>query len=101
MPSIYDNNSAAALLADLDDDDGLTLDRLALQSGVSAEHLHRCRDQKMPLAFEEQVNLARAIKRSVPRLAAKARRLEEQAMAARRMELGSTSVHKTAPPKWW
>ena len=101
MPSIHENNRAAALLSSLVESDGLSVERLALLTGVAAATLVACRDQKTPLPLAVQSKLARSIVQRVPRLARKARQLEEQASAALRMEVGSTSLHLTAPPKWW
>ena len=101
MPSIRDNNSAAILLASLCESDGLTLEQLALLIDAPLEQLSRCCDERSQLPLLVQVRLGQTIAQRVPRLAGKARRLTEQAMAARQMQLGATSVHLTAPPKWW
>jgi hypothetical protein len=37
----------------------------------------------------------------VPRLATRARRLEEQAAAAGSVQDGATALHLTAPAHWW
>jgi hypothetical protein len=101
MPSIHDNNTAALLLASLGEEDGITLELLGLLSGIPARQLQACRDDKVLLPLEIQLKLSRIIAQRVPRLAAKARRLEGQTSAALRMQVGSTAVHLTAPPKWW
>jgi hypothetical protein len=101
MPSIQQNNRAAALLAELRDDDRLSLDRLALLIGVAANELRACRDRQTVLPPATQARLARAIAMRVPRLVPLARRLEEQAGAAMSVEGGSTALHLTAPAKWW
>ena len=101
MPSIHNNNSAARLLASLADEDGITLEELSVLSGVPARQLQSCRDEKVLLPLEAQLNLAQTIGQRVPRLAAKARRLESQTSAALQMKGGSTAVHLTAPPRWW
>lgn len=101
MPSIQKNNRAAALLAMLRDDDRLSLDRLALLAGVSLQTLRDCLALREQLEPAAQVRVARAIGSRVPRLAAHARRLEEQAAAATTMQDGATKLHLTAPAKWW
>ena len=101
MPSVQKNNRAAALLADIREDDGLSVERLALLIGVNSEDLKACREYKAVLSPVVQVRLARAIASRSPRLAARALRLEVQAAAAASVESGSTSLHLTAPPKWW
>ena|SRR5438105_5905843 len=100
MPSIQKNNRAGALLADLREDDGLSIERLALLIGAAPEDLRACRDHKLALTPLVQARLARAIASRVPRLTARARRLEEQATAAASLEDGSTTLHLTAPAKW-
>jgi hypothetical protein len=100
MPSIRNNSRAAALLAELREEDGLSLERLALLTGSSADDLRGCRDHKQTLPPVAQVRLARTIATRVPRLSACARRLEEQAAAAASVESGSTTLHLTAPAKW-
>jgi len=82
MPSIQKNNRAAALLAELRDDDRLSIERLALLVGVTAEELRACRDHVAVLPPVQQAKLGRAVAVRVPRLAKLARRLEEQATAA-------------------
>jgi hypothetical protein len=101
MPSIQNNNRAAALLADLREEDGLSLERLALLTGSSVDDLRRCRDHKQTLPLVAQARLARTIATRVPRLSIRARRLEVQATAAASVESGSTALHLTAPAKWW
>ena len=101
MPSIHQNNRAALLLDQLQESDGLSLDRLALLVGIRTEELRGCMDRKSPLPWRVQVRLARAVASRVPRLASRARRLEEQATAAMNMEGGDTALHLTAPAKWW
>lgn len=101
MPSIQTNNRAAALLGEIREEDGLTIDRLALITGVSVSDLRACRERKLTLPVAAQVRLARAIAARVPRLVLRARRLEEQAVAAANMEAGATALHMTAPAKWW
>ena len=100
MPSIQKNNRAAALLAELRDDDRLSIERLALLVGVTAEELRACRDHVAVLPPVQQAKLGRAVAVRVPRLAKLARRLEEQATAAARVQSGATIVHLIAPPKW-
>lgn len=100
MPSIQNNSRAAALLAELRVEDGLSLERLALLTGSSAEDLRGCRDHKQTLPPLAQARLARTIASRVPRLRSRARRLEEQATAAASVESGSTALHLTAPAKW-
>ena len=100
MPSVQKNNRAAALLAELRDDDRLSIERLGLLIGVSASELRACRDYAAVLEPAAQVKLARAIAARVPRLASRARHLEEQALAAQTLQSGATSVHLTAPAKW-
>jgi hypothetical protein len=100
MASIQKNNRAAALLAALTDDDRLSLERLAIIAGVNLPDLRGCRAGEGALAPEAQIRVARAIANRVPRLAVTARRLEEQATAALRMQGGATSLHLTAPAKW-
>ena len=101
MPSVQKNNRAAALLCELRDDDQLSIDRLALLIGVSSTDLRSCKDRKRALSPAAQVKLAQAIAARVPRLASRARRLEEQATAAASMEGGTNALHLTAPAKWW
>lgn len=101
MPSIQKNSRAAALLRELRDEDHLSIDRLALLVGVSADDLKACRDRERVLPIETQLRVARAIGTRVPRLAAGAKRLEEQAIAAARLEGGTNAVHLTAPARWW
>jgi hypothetical protein len=101
MPSIQRNNRAAALLEELRDDDGISIERLALLAGVTADDLRACRDHRQGLPVPAQLSVARAIATRVPRLASRARRLEEQAMAAARVEGGANAVHLTAPARWW
>jgi len=101
MPSIQHNSRASKLLAALREEDGVSLDRLALLIGVHREELRDCRDHKQVLAPLAQVRLARAIASRVPRLVAHARRLEEQALAAASMEVGANRLHLTAPAKWY
>jgi hypothetical protein len=100
MASIQKNNRTAALLAALADDDGLSMERLAIVAGISLRDLRSCRDGTVTLPPDAQVRLARAVASRVPRLAAAARRLEEQANAAVRMQQGSTALHLIAPAKW-
>ena len=101
MPSIHQNNRAATLLDQLQESDGLSLDRLALLIGVRIDDLRGCIERKSTLPWRVQIRLARAIASRVPRLASRARRLEEQAAAAMNMEGGDTALHLTAPAKWW
>lgn len=101
MPSIHQNNRAATLLDQLQESDGLSLDRLALLIGVRIDDLRGCIERKSSLSWRVQIRLARAIASRVPRLASRARRLEEQAAAAMNMEGGDTALHLTAPAKWW
>ena len=101
MPSVQKNNRAAALLADIREEDGLSNERLALLIGVNPQDLEACSEYKAVLPPLVQVRLARAVASLSPRLAARARRLEVQATAAARMQNGSTALHLTAPPKWW
>ena len=100
MASIQKNNRAAALLAAIGDDDHLSLERLAILAGVSAQELRACRSAEAPLTPDAQVRVARAIAARVPRLVAPALRLEAQAAAAMRVQQGSTALHLTAPAKW-
>jgi hypothetical protein len=101
MPSVQKNNRAAALLADIREEDGLSDERLALLIGVDPEDLRACRDYRAVLPPLAQARLARAVASRCPRLAARARRLEVQATAAASLQNGSTALHLTAPPKWW
>lgn len=101
MPSIHQNNRAATLIDQLQDSDGLSLDRLALLVGVRPDDLRACLDRTVALPWSVQIRLARAIASRVPRLASRARRLQEQATAAVNMEAGGTALHLTAPAKWW
>jgi hypothetical protein len=101
MPSIHQNNRAALLLDQLQESDGLSLDRLALLIGVPTGDLRDCIDRKSALPWLVQVRLSRAIASRVPRLASRARRLEDQARAAMNMEGGQTALHLTAPARWW
>jgi hypothetical protein len=101
MPSIHQNNRAAMLLDQLQESDGLSLDRLALLIGVQTDDLRACIERTSPLPWHVQLRLSRAIASRVPRLASRARRLEEQARAAMNMEGGDTTLHLTAPAKWW
>jgi hypothetical protein len=101
MPSIQKNNRAAALLTELREQDRLSIDRLALITGVPVDDLRACRDQKQPLPLSAQGQIARAIAARVPRLATRARRLEEQAAAAASVHDGATALHLTAPAHWW
>lgn len=101
MSSIRRNSRAAALLQELRDEDHLSIDRLALLVGVKADDLRACRDREHALPVEAQLRLAQAIGKRVPRLAPRARRLEEQAIAAARLEGGTNAVHLTAPARWW
>jgi len=100
MPSIHKNNRAAALLAELRDEDRLSTARLALLIGVTPDELRACRDHSLVLAPVAQAKLGRAIAARVPRLAIRARRLEEQATAAALLESRATTIHLTAPAKW-
>jgi hypothetical protein len=101
MPSIQRNNRAAALLEELREDDGLSFERLALLTGLTPDDLHACRDRRLGLPVPAQIRVARAIATRVPRLASRARRLEEQALAATRIEDGANALHLTAPARWW
>ena len=101
MPSIQHNSRVAKLLTALREEDGVSLDRLALLVGLRPEELRDCREHKQVLPPLAQVRLARAIAARVPRLRAPARRLEEQALAAASMELGENRLHLTAPAKWY
>jgi hypothetical protein len=101
LPSIHKNNRAAALLAEIRDDDRLSLDRLALLIGVQLDELLACRDNQAVLPPVTQARLARAIGTRIPRLATRARRLEEQAVAAASVQGGTNTLHLTAPAKWW
>jgi hypothetical protein len=101
MPSIQKNNRAAALLTELREQDRLSIERLALLTRVPVDDLRACRDQKQPLPLSAQVQIARAIAARVPRLATRARRLEEQAAAAAKVQDGATALHLTAPAHWW
>ena len=101
MPSIQRNNRAAALLEELRDDDNLSLERLALLAGVTPDELRACRDHRATLPVPTQIRVARAIATRVPRLASRARRLEDQALAAERLHGGANAVHLTAPARWW
>lgn len=101
MPSVRKNNRAAALLAELRDDDHVSIERLALLTGVTADDLRACRDRRLALPISAQVSIARAIGTRVPRLVSRARRLEEQATAAARVRSGANAVHLTAPARWW
>jgi hypothetical protein len=101
MPSVQKNNRAAQLLAELRDEDRLSLDRLALLIGVRPEELRDCRDHQHQLPPVAQARLARAIAARVPRLAARARRLDVQATAAASAAGGANALHLTAPAKWW
>jgi len=101
MSSIQRNNRAAALLQELRDEDHLSIERLALLVGVTADDLRACRDRERALALPVQLRVARAIGKRVPRLASRARRLEDQAIAAARLEGGTNAVHLTAPARWW
>ena len=101
MPSIHQNNRAAMLLDQLQEADGLSLDRLALLIGVRTDDLRGCLERRSSLPCRVQIRLARAVASRVPRLASRARRLEEQSAAAMTMEGGDTAVHLTAPAKCW
>ena len=101
MSSIQRNSRAAALLEELRDDDHLSIARLALLVGVTPDDLRACRDRERGLPVAAQLRVARAIATRVPRLALRARRLEEQATAAVRLESGANAVHLTAPVRWW
>ena len=101
MPSIQRNNRAAALLEELRDEDNLSIERLALLAGVTSDELRACRERRLGLPAAAQIRLARAIGARVPRLVARARRLEEQATAAARVQGGANDVHLTAPARWW
>ncbi|HEY7236408.1 MAG TPA: hypothetical protein VH539_19765 [Gemmatimonadaceae bacterium] len=101
MPSAQRNSRAATLLADVREDDGLSFERIALIVGVTIDELRACRDGHSVLTPVAQARLARAIGSRVPRLAARARRLEEQAMAAASFERRETKRHLTGPVSWW
>jgi plasmid maintenance system antidote protein VapI len=101
MSSVRRNSRAADLLLELRDEDRLSIDRLALLVGVTADDLEACRDRERTLPVETQLRIAQAIGTRVPRLASRARRLEEQAIAAARLEGGTNAVHLTAPARWW
>ena len=101
MSSIQRNNRAAALLEELRDEDNLSIERLALLAGLTPDALRACRDRQLGLPVPAQIRLARAIGSRVPRLAAQARRLEEQATAAARVQNGTNALHLTAPARWW
>jgi hypothetical protein len=100
MPSVQQNNRAAALLEELRADDGLSLERLALLIGVSPEDLRAGKERRSVLPPLVQARLGRVIASRVPRLTTRARRLEEQATAAASLESGATARHLTAPAKW-
>ena len=100
MASIQKNNRAAALLAGIADEDRASMARLALLADISAHELRACRDDGVQLAPDAQLRLARVVGTRIPRLAPMARRLEEQAAAALRMQDGATALHLTAPAKW-
>jgi hypothetical protein len=100
MASVQKNNRAAALLAAISAEDGLSIERLAILSNVRLRDLRACREGDATLPADAQCRLARTIASRIPRLAAPARRLEEQATAALRMQQGSTALHLTAPAKW-
>ena len=100
MSSIQNNSRAAALLAELCEEDGLSFERLALLTGATADDLRDCRDHKQALPPVAQARLARTIATRVPRLLLKARRLEDQATAAISLENGTTARHLTAPARW-
>lgn len=101
MPSVQKNNRAAALLAQIREEDGLSCERLALLIGVNPDELKACKEYQSSLSPLVQVRLARAIATRAPRLASRARRLEVQATAAMSLETGSIALHLTAPAKWW
>lgn len=101
MSSIHRNSRAAALLKELRDADHLSIARLALLVGMTPDDLRACRDSERGLPVAAQLRVARAIATRVPRLALHARRLEEQATAAARLQGGTNAVHLTAPPRWW
>lgn len=100
MPSIRKNNRAAQLLAEIREEDGLSLDRLALLADVTAADIRACQEYERALPALAQIRLSRAIASWVPRLALSARRLEDQATAAARIESGVNTVHLTAPARW-
>lgn len=100
MASIQKNNRAAALLAALADEDRLSMERLAILAGVNVRDLQKCRAGEFVLELDVQVRLARVIEARVARLAPLARRLEEQATAALRVQHGLTALHLVAPAKW-
>lgn len=101
MPSTQRNSRAATLLAEVREDDGLSFERIALLIGVTIDELRACLEGQSVLAPDAQVKLARTIGSRVPRLAARARRLEDQAMAAARFEGQATKRHLTGPVTWW
>jgi hypothetical protein len=100
MATIQKNSRAATLVAAIEDTDQLSLERLALLSGIPLADLRDCRDRKATLPADAQVRLARTVGARVPRLIGTARRLERQAVAALQMERGSTALHMTAPATW-
>lgn len=55
MPSIHRNNRAATLIDQLQDSDGLSLDRLALLVGVRTEDLRACLDRTTALPWSVQI----------------------------------------------
>jgi hypothetical protein len=101
MSSIPKNNRAAALLLELREEDHLSIERLALLIGVTPADLRACQQHTKALPALAQVRLAQAIAARVPRLAGRARHLENQALAAASMEVGTTALHLVAPAKWW
>jgi hypothetical protein len=101
MSSIQRNSRAAALLQELRDEDHLSIERLALLVYLTPDDLRACRDRERGLPVIAQLRVARAIATRVPRLALLARRLEQQAIAAARLEDGTNAVHLTAPARWW
>jgi hypothetical protein len=101
MSSIRTNNRAAMLLAKIREEDGMSIERLALLARTSASELRACQDHQLILPAVVQLRLARAIATRIPRLATQARQLELQATAAASVESGSIALHLTAPAKWW
>ncbi|HKW09644.1 MAG TPA: hypothetical protein VJO33_04645 [Gemmatimonadaceae bacterium] len=101
MPSAQRNSRAATLLAAVREEDGLSFERIALLIGVTIDELRSCHDGQTVLTPDAQAKLARTIRSRVPRLAARARRLEAQAAAAASFEGQATKRHLTGPVTWW
>jgi hypothetical protein len=94
------NNRAADLLSSVQEEDGLSLERLALLTRIPATALRDCRDHRVRLTMSEQLAIAKVVEPRVPRLARQARKLAAQASAGITMQDDGTRRHLIAPQQW-